>query len=224
MCRRCRQWNVTRPLPLCPASLSLTASLQNNELQSCCWGAWNIAYPMDRGEHISDNAPALVMSCEMSKKALVTEPFYYQALFTEAGAWIWHKALLFEASSLLALQQTVRILEVKESESREHEWGACGVMYQNARMMSSAWLVVNTLSQSMAISSKHSESSVGKRQAPVWEMALLFTQSWWSAVCYHLWCKSSGWLGYMQKERVFVRGLDPMSPMWQMSQAFEDAS
>lgn len=52
-----------------------------------------------------------------------------------------------------------------------NEWGACGELCQNVLMISLAWLILNTLRQSMAICSAHLESSVGKRQASVWETA-----------------------------------------------------
>lgn len=80
------------------------------------------------------------------------------------------KALLFESSFFLSLQQTIHIFGVKRMKTGD-EWGACGEMCQNALIISLACLILNTLRQSAAICSAHLESSVGKRQASVWEMA-----------------------------------------------------
>lgn len=157
-------------------------------------------------------------------KCTVTELFYYQALFTKAGAWIWHKklsCLILLFFCLCSKQYTF----LGWREWKRDEWGACGEMCQNALMISLACLILNTLRQSTAICSAHLESSVGKRQASVWEMASF----WYRADDQQsvIICDGKVQPGLKRtnaKRGVFVHCFDPMSPPLLMSGAFEDAS
>lgn len=152
-------------------------------------------------------------------KCTVTELFYYQALFTKAGAWIWHKKLscLILLFSVFAANNT----HFWGEENENRGWEMC----QNALMISLACLILNTLRQSTAICSAHLESSVGKRQASVWEMASF----WYRADDQQsvIICDGKVQPGLKRtnaKRGVFVHCFDPMSPPLLMSGAFEDAS
>lgn len=55
-----------------------------------------------------------------------------------------------------------------------NEWGACGELWQNVLMISLAWIILSASRQSVAICTVYLESSVGKRQASVWETAFFW--------------------------------------------------
>ena len=94
---------------------------------------------------------------------------YDHALFTEVGAWTLHKKLSCLSPVFFCLCSKQYAFLGWRRMKTGNEWGACGALCQNVLMISLAWLILNTSRQSAAICYAHLESSVGKRQASVWE-------------------------------------------------------
>lgn len=167
-----------------------------------------------------------IAPCEGIKSS-VTELFYYQALFTEAGAWILHKKLscLSPLFSVFLCRKTIRIFGVKENENWEWMGGLwrdvsecaddkLGMAYIEHIETECGYL----LCVFGVVCGKETGLSVGN--------GLLLIQSWRSAFCYHLWWKSSAWFKEGKcRKRVFVHRPDLMSPTRTqlMSEAFKDA-
>lgn len=188
-----------------------------------------IKHPTGRGEHALDNAPVYVMSyfapCE-GIKSTVTEPFYYQALFTEVGAWIWHKKLSCLSPLFFCLCSKQCTFLGWRRMKTGNEWGACGELCQNVLMISLAWLILNTSRQECGYLLRAFGLVCGKETGLSVGNGLLLIQSWRSTVCYRLWWKSSAWFKEDKcRKKVFVQRSDPVSPPWAqlMSRAFEDA-
>jgi len=127
------------------------------------------------------------------------------------------------------LQQTMRNFGVKENEYSKWVtavWGLWRVVSECAdNKFGMARIEPIATERSYLLS--FWRSSVGKRQAPVWETAVFWYRARRSAVCYHLrWKKFSPLLKRADAERGFLSATltlcHPRGP-WLLGGAFEDA-
>lgn len=140
----------------------------------------NVKHPTQRGEHVLDNAPAYVTSnnapCEGGEDA-VTELLLSSFVYRSWRLSTAQKALLFESRLfffffLMSSQQTIHIFGVKENEDLD-EWGGLwrDVSVCADDKLGSVGRQRADRDRARLSAPSAWESSVGKRQASVWEMA-----------------------------------------------------
>lgn len=144
VCCCCRQWNVTRPL------------LSHLACRPLTWASlWTISHSLAAEVHQAAHSqrwallgkPQNFLYCHAPHngnraECAVTEVFYCHDVFTESGAWIWHKKLCCLSHLVSSSRQTIhrrmstgwkRGLWSDMSECADDNLGTAGIKYSGKR-------------------------------------------------------------------------------------------